>query len=59
LMALSSVCSSCGLLQILHARFTKALIHAVLRDHGVKLDKCVYWPVCVILRKIVMSGIDL
>jgi hypothetical protein len=28
----------------------RALIHAVLRDQGVKLDRCVYWPVCVDLN---------
>ena len=42
------------LLQILCARWTKALSQAVFLHQGVKLERWMYWPVCVDLRYIVV-----
>ena len=53
MFCISSV-SRVVLLQILWARWINDLIQAVFRDQGVKLDRWMYWPVWVHLRKIVV-----
>ena len=42
IVLLSSNFNSSSLLHILYARLIRVLIHAVLRDQGVKLERCVY-----------------